>query len=286
MIRQSPRISESRMRQYFETLPDFLKAPVFLGILGILGSGVLSFVPAITATSDILTALLSSLILFLLGAGGGIVWYTTKPTDAQYDFWVQNQPEMQEAYAMQRAGVRPEDLYDEAPFKIRGYFAPNTLRADEDDYTRLAKEIGDDLIRFKKGRDKMWRSSINTVTYLFPAKGRLGSYQGLVSALDQEYHLDHMQEYYYQHITNIDLLDVRVVIRVRRIWWFGVKKVPYRSQFFTLRNASGESISIILGLVPATKAEKLDATTPSLPIDKEFETTLIRLRRFIREHQA
>ncbi|MBV9688803.1 MAG: hypothetical protein JO202_03725 [Ktedonobacteraceae bacterium] len=246
--------SEAEMKRYFSTVPS---AAIVAAIIGVL----LLFIGFSTQAQAFLA---SGLVLLLIG--GGIIsakLIGPKPTDQQYDAWLNAQAQRVRVKAVEKLGLDPRQLTAE-PLVIHGF----VLSGTKDSISYRADEI-----RSKKGTDGKWRFSVNIYTYFFPEEHHLAAFVGDVNALNQSSHNEKTEEYFYRDVVGATTGDEQDTILYKK------KQYQYRIQRFSLRIASGDSIGVSVNATPLDNRQNLpNYTIPDSGIDQ----TVANLRALLR----
>lgn len=189
--------TETEMRRYFSKPPVW---PIPVAILGILGL-LIGLVNLNQAGGCALVGLI------LLGAGGFAFYSTrqaTKPTDAEYDAWVDSH-----IWALEQAGMRKLNLDGSQlvaqSLPVRGIVVPTV---------ESFAQFGVDQVLWKVGNDGITRFSINTGKYFYPTENHLSAYSDVVSALKQDYHREQTEQFFYQDINGVTTSDRSIKIVV------------------------------------------------------------------------
>jgi len=252
--------SESEMRRYFSKgLTDAIVITIVGIVLIIVGSGIPGLAP----------------VVFLglgLGAIGIVITayklFASKPSDQEYDKWLENHANALvfgagDKLGMQRNQVEAH-IIKQTLLSIHGFVLPGMSEA----YKYRIDEL-----RAKKGKDGVWRFSVNVYTYFFPEEHHLGAFVGDVNALNQSAHNDKTEEYFYQDVVGATVSDEQNTIEFRG------KKYQYRIQQFSLRITNGDSIGATVNARPADNRQ--NAPIFSIP-DSGIDRTIAYLRMLLR----
>ncbi len=249
---QVRQFTEEEMKRYFAPFPTKLLWTAIVGVL-ILFIGV-------SASSG--TMIFIGLVVLLIGGGLLAMRLSgSKPTDEEYDAWVESQARMLVPRAIQKLGLIPEQLI-RAELRFDSHIVPGS---------RGAGRYPVQEVKSKKGKDGRWRFSVNKFIYFLPTEHHLGAYTGDVNALNQASHVEQTEEYFYQDITGATTNEVQDSIRV------GAQVIPYQAQLFSLKTTGGNSIDTPLGLMPVS-----GRTGPSFAPPNDFDATLNSLRALLR----
>jgi hypothetical protein len=246
--------SEAEMKRYFSTIP---RSAIIIAIVG----AVLLLLGLIAQT---VALILVGLIVALIG--GGIIVSASagrKPTDQQYDIWLKSQAKAIADRAIMKLGLDQSEITNE-PLEVHGFVLPgmkdsNRYRADEP--------------RWKKGNDGLIRFSVNTYTFFFPEEHHLAAFVGDVNALNQTAHNEKTEEYFYRDIVGATTSDEQDNITIKG------KQYQYRTQRFSLRITSGDSIGVSIDAVPIDNRQNI----PSFKIPNSgIDRTVAQLRMLLR----
>ncbi len=263
MSRQIPsgvstrQFSESEMKRYFSRSPTGAIVTTIIGALlvvfGLVGSPFL-----------VLVAIAG---LGLFGIGSIIIFYKLlafKPTDQEYDEWLENQSKVIVFNAVNKLGLDLRQVINQPPLRIHGFVLPGT---------RDANKYRIDELHAKKGKDGVWRFSVNVYTYFFPEEHHLGAFVGDVNALNQSAHNDKTEEYFYQDVVGATTYDEQDTIKFRG------KDYQYRIQQFSLRITNGDSIGASVSARPTDNRQ--NAPIFSIP-DSGIDQTIAYIRWLLR----
>ncbi len=252
-------ITEEDMKRYFKEV-TFPKAVIWL-----IGIGILLFLCG--AVIHGAGAVLAVGLLFLL-IGGGVIAFRVQAaqssiTDQQYDQWVENQASMMLNRAYQKLGLMDPSQIIGEPLRIRGRILASGGRFSPDE------------VRWKKGKDGIYRFSVNTYTFFFPTEHHLAAFSGAVSALNWTAHNEVTEEYFYKHIVGATVSDEQNYITIKE------KRINYRFQRFSLKITSGNSINVE---VSATPLDNKSGSAPSFDSsDSGLDQTVSTLRMLLRQ---
>jgi hypothetical protein len=179
--------TEKEMERYFSKAPRW---PLPVAIVGVL------FVLFGLSNGQ---ATCSGLGLVMALAGGLTFAYfmtASKPTDAEYDAWVENKLSALEPRAREKLGLVDESQIISPRMRVDGFVLPT-----------LASLITYGDVRMKVGKDKYARFSINTVKYFYPTEHNLGAYSDFVNALKQKDRTERTEEFFYTDIVGATTKD-------------------------------------------------------------------------------
>jgi hypothetical protein len=208
--------SETQMRGYFNGSRNYTGA-IFLIIVGVLLIGV-------GLASKMQTLALVGLAPIVLGIII-IVVRSSKPTDQEYDQWVDRQRALIASTALQKVHMDPSELIRE-PLSLHGVILPDSAEANP--------YRGN--IHSKKGKDGFYRYSVNVFTYFFPAEHHIAVLSYDVDALDQRAHIEHTDHYFYKDMVGVNTGEGRLQDKKER--------ATLLIQGFSLRVANGDVIGI------------------------------------------
>jgi hypothetical protein len=126
------------------------------------------------------------------------------------------------------------------------------------------------------------RFSLNTIIYIFPVRGRLAAFNGLISAISQKLRDETAYEYYYGDVVGFQSSDLQTTIDVPRRFWFGTRKASYRMQQFSLRIASGDDVTVTIGFQPV---DDFKGDLPFALAQTDFEDIIKRIRNLLRSRK-
>lgn len=254
----SRQFTEAEMKRYFATIP---RGAIIAAVLGaiILFAG-------IPAQSGGMIGF--GLVLALIGVGVIVAMTSgSKPTDQEYDAWLESQARMTMSKAITKLGLDPSEIIRE-PLRIQGFVLPGT---------RDATRYRVDELRWKIGADRVPRFSVNVYTFFFPADHHLAAFVGDINALNQSSHNEKTEEYFYADIVGATTSDDQDHILIKG------KQYQYRIQRFALRIASGDSIGVSISAAPLdNKQGTPNFTIPNSGIDQ----TVAQMRYLLREKKG
>jgi hypothetical protein len=208
-------ISAAQMRRYFAG--GNRAGPIFLIIVGVLLIG-------IVLASHIQTTLtLVGLAPIVLGFI--IIIASSKPTDQEYDQWVEKQRSLIASTALEKVHMDQRELI-RAPLSLHGVILPGSTEA----------ETYGGNIYSKKGQDGAYRYSVNVFTYFFPAEHHISVLSCDVDALDQRAHIEHSDHYFYKDMVGVNTSEGRLQDKKKR--------ATLLIQGFSLRVTNGDAIGI------------------------------------------
>lgn len=249
-------ISEAEMRRYFTT-----KIPKGAIITAVIGA--LLFLVGLPSQSGAL--IIVGLLVLLIG--GGIIaaiMSGSKPTDEEYDAWLEAQAQEVTNRAARKLGLDPSQITRE-PLHVQGFVLPGM---------RESTKYRADELHWKIGKDGVVRFSVNVYTYFFPADHHLAAFVGDVNALNRSAHNEKTEEYFYRDIVGATTNDEQDYIK------FKDKQYQYRIQRFALRISSGDSIGASVDASPMDNRQNM----PSFAIPNSgIDQTIAQLRMLLRE---
>jgi hypothetical protein len=222
------------MRRYFKGSSNYTWG-IFLIIIGVLLIGVglatnKQTLVGVSLASNMQALALVGLALIVLGIII-IVVRGSRPNDQKYDQWVDRQRELIASTALQKVHMDPSELI-RAPLSLHGVIIPGSDQADP--------YRGN--IYSKKGKDGLYRYSVNVFTYFFPAEHHIAVLSCDVDALDQRAHMEHTDHYFYKDMVGVNTGEVRFEDKKER--------ATLLIQAFSLRVTNGDAIGIggVLGV--------------------------------------
>lgn len=221
--------TETEMRRYFSKPPTWpLPTAIIGGLFFLLGL-------AISSNSGFFNCVTT--IGLVLLAVAGIAYYTyqagTQPTDEEYDSWVErklaaHEPEARKALSL----FDPNNQIVGPTLRVDGIIVPTAQT--------LQSYSG---ARAKKGKDGIWRFSINTVKYFYPEEHKLGAYSDIVNALSQSVRSARTEEFFYSDIVGARTEDqsVAAIIDPTNVKSGRPVTVTLSTKTFRLIASSGDS---------------------------------------------
>ncbi len=247
--------SEAQMRRYFKGSGNRTGA-ISLIIVGILLIGV-------GLASNMQPLALVGLAPIVLGFI--IVVRSSQPTDQEYDQWVDKQRALIASTALQKVHMDPSELIRE-PLSLHGIILPGSAEANP--YR--------DNIYSKKGKDGLYRYSVNVFTYFFPAEHHIAVLSCDVDALDQRIHIQHTDHYFYTDMVGINTGEGRLQDEKER--------TTLLIQGFSLRVANGDAIGIGGVLSVKVLDSKNKKSGPKVAfVDTEVSKTVQALLMLLRQ---
>lgn len=248
-------ISDAEMKRYFATIP---RGAIIAAVLG----GVLFLLGLLSQNGGTIVVGLIPLLI-----GGGIIGFILvgpKPTDQEYDAWLEAQAQGIMRRAVARLGLDSSQITRE-PLYVHGLVLPGMK--DSVNYRF-------DEMRWKKGNDGIVRFSVNVYTYFFPADHHLAAFVGDVNALNQSSHNENTHEYFYRDVVGATTDDAQDHITIKK------KQYQYRIQRFSLRISSGDSIGVSVGARPID--DRQNVPTFAIP-NSGIDRAVAQLRMLLRE---
>jgi len=244
--------TEAEMKRYFSNIPRGAVVTAIIGaVLFIVGFNIQLF-------------LLLGLVLLLIGSGiiaAKVVG--SKPTDQEYDAWLVTQAQSLISRAINKLGLDPSQI-TEQPLQIHGFVLSGM---------RDAMRYRADEPCTKKGKDGIWRYSVNVYTFFFPEEHHLAAYVNDVNALNQSAHNEMTAEYFYRDVVGATTGDDQDTIMYKG------KKYQYRIQRFALRITSGDSIGVSVNAMPMGNKQGSPVFTV---LDSGIDQAIARLRMLLR----
>jgi len=247
--------TDAEMKRYFATIPRWAIITTIIGALVLL----------VGLPSQSGFFIVVGIILLLVGIGIiASVTAGSKPTDQEYDAWLNAQSQAVIDQAARKLGLDPSQVTRE-PLYVHGFVLPGM---------RDASKYRIDELLSKRGNDGISRFSVNIYTYFFPADHHLAAFVGDVNALNQSAHNEKTQEYFYRDIVGATTDDEQDYITIKK------KQYQYRIQRFSLRISSGDSIGVSVGATPIDNRQGI----PSFAIPNSgIDQTVAQLRMLLRE---
>src|SRR5207302_11473283 len=131
----------------------------------------------ILALVGLLPLVVGAIILFLLRA---------KPSDRQYEQWLEDQFNTLTSTVLQKLNIDRSQVAGMQRLYLHSYVIPGS--ADAQKFTD---------VRAKKGKDRIWRFSINAYTYFVPTDDHIAIFSSYIDALSQSAHVEEAHHYYY-----------------------------------------------------------------------------------------
>ncbi len=207
--------SEAQMRRYFKDSGNYTGV-IFLIIIGVLLIGV-----GLGNNMQVLALVgLAPIALGLI-----VLTRSSKPSDQEYDQWLDEQRALIASTALQKVHMDQSELIRD-PLSLHGVIPPASPEANP--------YRGN--IYSKKGKDGLYRYSVNVFTYFFPAEHHIAVLSCDVDALDQRAHIEHADHYFYKDMVGVHTSEGRLQDEKERI--------TLQIQSFSLRVASGDAIGI------------------------------------------
>ncbi len=218
--------SEVQMRRYFKGSGNY-KGAIFLIIVGVLLIGV-----GLASNAQTLALVrLAPTVVTLVGLAPIVLGFiimvvrSSRPTDRQYDQWVDGQRELIASTALQKVHMDPSQLIRDR-LSLHGVIVPGSPEANP--YSGN--------IYSKKGKDGLIRYSVNVFTYFFPAEHHIAVLSCDVDALDQRAHIERADHYFYKDMVGVNTGEGRLEDKKER--------ATLLVQGFSLRVANGDAIGI------------------------------------------
>lgn len=159
----------------------------------------LLFLGMVIGSSGLIGLVLASpLIMFglILFAVGGIplfIHYTQRPTDEQYEKWVEERCEPLYSKALERLHLDEKDDC-ESIIEVRGGISS---------LQQLTKKFPEKEVVVKRLKNGFRHYSINSSIYIFLTKDNIAIYSGYINALAQHERFEDADRYYYQDIVAV-----------------------------------------------------------------------------------
>lgn len=261
----SAEFTEKQLRAYFlknDTFKRLLRGITFsLGLLCLFAADIWMMIfPILAITGSVLLTI--SFVLWLLLKLGIRV-----PTDQEYDAYVQAKAREHLLEALRKIGQdNLSDAQIDQILFMRGFVLEGTKNA--------LNYRAQDILR-KRGKDGIWRYSINIYTYFYPVDHQLAVFVFDINAVNKKDRRELVQEYFYTDVVAATTEDEQDEITVD-----GTAH-PYRTQSFALRICDGNRISATFRSIPLDH-EKLPIY--DLPRDN-VEKTIAQLRLLLRTNK-
>jgi hypothetical protein len=254
----SHQFTEEQMKRYFAKIP-----PKVIGALIIGGAVFLCGIVSQTSlilVAGLVVALVATAIIAIIVGG-------SKPTDEEYDQWVDHQAQMLLSRAPVKLGLDPSQITRD-PLEIHGFVLPGM---------KDARKYRADELRWKIGRDGKPRFSVNIYTYFFPADHHIAAFVSDINALNQAAHNEEAEEYFYKDIVGATANDEQDHITIKE------KQYQYRVQSFALKINSGDSIGVTVNATPMDNKQNI----PSFHVpDSGVDSTIAQLRMLLRDKKT
>lgn len=187
------------------------------------------------------------------------------PSDAEYDAWVFKKANELFSKAWSKVDEEGRQEPDkEQTLSIQGFALHGTQNA---------KKYREKDLRYKVGKDKAKRYSINVFTFFVPMEHQLAVFVFDVNAVN---HLDHrtfVQQYFFS-----DVVGITTEEELDKITMGGAEHA-YRTESFALRICDGNRISATICSIPIEHGQDLD--TFNLP-DSDVDRTIAQIRLLLR----
>lgn len=245
--------SEAQMKRYFSTGSARSIMIVIVGVLLVIVGIYLNFL------------ILSGVGALLIIAGGIVIMVArSRPSDKEFDRWLEGQSNALAAAALEKLHLHPNQVLG-PPLHLHGYVLPGTK--DARNY---------DEIRQKQGKDGQWRFSANVYTFFFPADHHIAVFSSGIDALDQSAHVEQAYHYFYHDIVGVAAQDVQDTIN------FKGRDYTVLLQQFSLKVANGDAIGIGGSFSVKPIGKKKDAV-PFAVTDSDVSRTVAALLALLRD---
>jgi hypothetical protein len=247
-------LSTAEIQHYFSSQPVSLRWAI---IAFLIGAGL------IIAGISNMTVLVVGLVIALTSASYILLITTSKPSDEQYDEWLDSQTDAIYFWALQTLGIDERDITDSV-YCLHSFVLPGS---------QAARAHSDQAVRARKGKDGKLRCSINVYTYFFFTRNSLALFVGTINGWDASTE-QRTHWYRYQHIMDItpDRFHDTVNIEDRQL--------RCSIEQCRLELINGNTIFLTTAL-QATHHNKQRNTTIYLLPETGFESTLRDVRRLI-----
>lgn len=291
-------ISEARMRRYFSKNKAWRYATLFfviaafsISIFYLLQMNDLAYEYYIHYLYNLSPSsfIYGALVGTLLGVIIIIVAYSTAPTDAEYDAWVENRRKMIIDNAFDKLRININQIvsnpYIPGPLIIKGFIDP----LDEEMRKRYSKDINDhkgnkidvEDVEYKVGKDGMLRCSVNTLLYIALLEDYIAIFYSDINALEQSQRYQETAHYYYHDVVGITTDDEQIPLSR---YVSGAKNGVALYQRFSLEVSNGESVGTSLLIDKRTlSSQDLDKMHSLVVFDSEVDRTISALLMFLRD---
>lgn len=250
----SRQFTDKEMKRYFAKIPKgTIKAIVVGAILFLIG---LTSQLAVLLILGLIVVGISLAVIFAVIGG-------SKPTDQEYDFWLEEQAQRVINQAAAKLGLDLSQVPGE-PLQIHSFVL----------FGKDAQSYRADELRWKVGKDGKLRFSVNIYTRFFPAEHHLAVFASDINALNQSAHNVKTEEYFYEDIVGATTGDEQDYFTIKD------KNYQYRTQRFALKINSGDSIGATIGATPTDNKQNLP--TFAIP-DSGVDRTVAQLRSLLRD---
>lgn len=275
-------VSEGRMRRYFSQRSTWRYATLFfvIGILSIIAIYLLQRSTIVYSyyTYDLLTHsfIYSCIGGFALSVIIIVVAYSVTPSDREFDQWLESRRSILANSVFHKLRIDPKQVisspYAPQPLIIHGFVRPKSEEA---------KEIYDDRVYIKPGKDGLPRFSINTLLYFVPVEHHIAIFYCDINAIDQSLRYQETAHYYYHDVVGLTTDDQQIPIPLNGI--YSNRKFSLLFQKFALEVSNGESIgtNVFVGIHVIHKQD-LKKAPPFVVVDSEVDQIISALLMLLR----
>jgi hypothetical protein len=254
VLNNQPLLSPKEIQDYFEPPPANARTLIVIGLLSMFLLGATCIMSTHESLgSFVWTAFTASpLILGLIQFS--IYNAKPRPTDEQYEAWVNSWRPSIQHYGMQKLGLVPEDIAGDILI-VRGQVWPN------DNYEGAYYRSHGCPIVVKRGQDGYPHASINKFTIFYPTQHYIAVFNGDVNALSP-LRYEGTRTYFYDDVVGVDAFS------------FGeqLDGYTYNIQRFELRISSGQSIGSTTTRVTDNSVDQIVRSLRTLLRDKKYGT--------------
>src|SRR5579884_1495909 len=190
-------LSQEELTRYFEKPPAFASKLILIGLASLLFLGL----PCASLSHPYgFVWLLIFGSPLAVGIGMLVIFNArSRPTDEEYDAWVNSWKPSIYHYGMEKLGLDPHSI-EAGELWIRGVVWPS--RPDAAYYANNASPV-----QTKRGKDGFVRSSVNRFTFFYPMQHYIAVFIGDVNALGPVRY-QASQTYFYDDIVGIETMDI------------------------------------------------------------------------------
>ena len=255
-------MERSQVRKYFKEFPKWAILFILIGVI-ILYTQISGEAAAQGVVAGLLFMAVGILAIVLNVKG--------KPTDEQFDAFVEKDLESVKKEALSKLGIDESEVIAE-PDVIWGGLSSRS----------------DCFVGLKKGKDKKLRQTPLPVLILNYTQNQVVTYRCDLDLDTGKYLSPVTEEYFYKDIVSVKTKteEIEAVVKEpRKFIFFGgkKKKVKVNEEYFCLNNSGGDSLSINIGSEKITKELGEDTILPS---KETAEKALNNIRRMLREKKA
>lgn len=258
------RLSEKETRWYFSPrrIPTWIPITFLAGLLLIV----------IGITSSYFSVFAAGVILCI----GSVLWFmlirTSKPSDAQYDRWLEDQARAMYSKGLRKLGINKRD-FSSPPLRIHSVVLPGT---------RAASSYPSEEVRIWRGKDGELRYCIHVYTYFFFTKNSLAFFKSDINAWNHsEYDkLNEANSYRYHDIIGVTLYRSQDTVDLKDIVKAENSLFQYRIDQLRFELSNGQRMQLSAAL-RATLSNRYQKAPLSLLPETDFEDTINQLRTLL-----